>query len=367
MTCADTVGRLALHVEGRFVTTLSAPQPEGTKIRVLVADDDDAFRALIIEILSAVPDMTVVGEARDGNEAVESALALCPDVITMDVSMPGCSGIEATLQLVPRLADTRVVMFSAHQDREIVLDVVKAGAHGFIVKGDSVADVIRAVRAAAAGRPILSDKVTAPILEELVTLYQSERKRTAELEEMINSTIRTLAEVLQKRDEGTGDHSKRVVQLATSILRQLDPTAADDKAVERGFLLHDLGKVHVPDAVLLKPGPLTADEWRFMRLHPAAGAEIIKRLPQHLHGAIPIVRHHHERFDGKGYPDGLAGDEIPLACRAFAITDTFDAITSDRPYRSALSQEQAIEEIAANAGTQFDPDAVAVFLSLVGA
>jgi ribonuclease P protein subunit RPR2 len=272
------------------------------------------------------------------------------------------TGIEATKQLVRELPGTRVVMFSAHEERDIVLSVVKAGAHGFVVKGDSVNDIIRAVRAAADGRSVLSDRVTAPILEELVQVYHAERRRADEAVEMVRGFVTSFAKGVESRDQGTGDHSKRVVSLALRILSEMDPALAADPMIQYGYLLHDIGKIGVPDGILLKAGNLAHDELRVMRSHAALGAELIQPvLPE----VAPIVRHHHEWFDGSGYPDGLRREEIPLQCRAFAVADSFDAMTSDRPYRAAMSLEAAIDELAAGRATQFDPDALDTFFRII--
>ncbi len=142
---------------------------------------------------------------------------------------------------------------------------------------------------------------------------------------------------------------------------RVDPQLATRPEVAYGFFLHDIGKVGIPESVLCKPGPLTDDEWTIMRAHPAIGAQIVEPI-RFLQGAVEIVFTHHERWDGAGYPTGLVGEQIPLAARVFAVADSFDAMTSDRPYRSALSFDQALEEIRRGAGTQFDPTVVEVVL-----
>ncbi len=179
----------------------------------------------------------------------------------------------------------------------------------------------------------------------------------------IRSAAEALVAAIEARDGDTAAHSVAVVSVSIRILRTLDPAAADDPLVAYGFLLHDVGKLSVPDAVLYKPGPLVGPELTLIRQHPLWGAQILERMDG-LAGTLAqrIVRHHHERWDGSGYPGGLAGSAIPSACRAFAVVDAFDAMTRDRPYRPAMAVDAALDELAGGRGTQFDPDAVDILL-----
>ncbi|HVL82353.1 MAG TPA: HD domain-containing phosphohydrolase [Actinomycetota bacterium] len=195
---------------------------------------------------------------------------------------------------------------------------------------------------------------------ELLRLYQREKSRADALEGAVRVGVMALAGAIAARDAATGEHSGRVVRLATAVLQRLDWREAGRVSTEFGFVLHDVGKLGIPDAILLKPGPLTAAERSVMRQHPVLGVQVLERIPVFQEERITrIVRHHHERWDGRGYPDRLGGRDIPVACRAFAVVDAFDAMTSDRPYRTAVPAEEAIAEIHANSATQFDPEAVA--------
>jgi HD-GYP domain-containing protein (c-di-GMP phosphodiesterase class II) len=206
---------------------------------------------------------------------------------------------------------------------------------------------------------------------ELGLLYRSERLRSRELEhalddvrEMYVSTMTSLAQVVEAKDRTTRGHLDRTQRYGLAIAARIDPELAARPEVGCGFFLHDIGKVGIPESVLCKPGPLTEQEWSVMRAHPMIGAQIVEPI-RFLRGAVEIVRSHHERWDGAGYPAGLRGEEIPLAARVFAIADSFDAMTSDRPYRRALPFEIAYEEIVDGAGSQFDPQAVEAFTDLV--
>ncbi|MFN2627429.1 MAG: HD-GYP domain-containing protein [Gaiellaceae bacterium] len=208
--------------------------------------------------------------------------------------------------------------------------------------------------------------------EEVQQLHRAERtqRRRAEaaltdLEGLYASTVRALAATLELRDDVTGGHAVRVAAVAMQLAREVAPDLTDDPALEYGFLLHDLGKVGVPDAILLKPGPLSDLEFDQMRIHPMLGAEIISQIPYLSGVARDVVLAHHERWTGAGYPHGLRGKEIPLAARIFSLADAFDAMTNDRPYRRACSAREAAEQIRAAAGAQFDPNLVEPFVAVV--
>lgn len=200
-------------------------------------------------------------------------------------------------------------------------------------------------------------------------LYRHERSRVAETEAALHAlgasyleTVRALAAVVEAKDPATGRHLGRCRVYGAALMHRM---GLDDEHTdaELGFLLHDLGQVGVPDAILGKPGPLTAAEWRVMRTHPTIGHQIVSSIPM-LGAAAEIVRTHHETWDGSGYPDGLRGEEIPVAARAFGVIDAFDAMTTTRPYREALSVDRAASELTRMAGVQFDPEACEAFVPM---
>jgi ribonuclease P protein subunit RPR2 len=207
---------------------------------------------------------------------------------------------------------------------------------------------------------------------EFRDVYAAEREQRQaaelalrQLEESYASTVRALAAALELRDDQTGRHAQRVASLALRLTKRIAPDLLENPKLEYGFLLHDIGKIGVPDAVLLKPGPLTDKEVDQMREHTWLGERIVAQIP-YLNGiARRVVASHHERWDGEGYPRGLVGEQIPLAARIFSVVDAFDAMTNDRPYRSALPYAVAVGEIDARAGTQFDPSVADAFLGLL--
>lgn len=186
------------------------------------------------------------------------------------------------------------------------------------------------------------------------------------LNESYDLTLRGWARALEYRDGETAGHSQRVTKLSVAVGQTLRLEAEDLVNIRRGSYLHDIGKMAIPDHILLKPGPLVDEEWEVMKQHPVRSREFLSEIP-FLQGAIPIAYSHHERWDGTGYPDRLKGEEIPLLARIFAVVDNWDALTSDRPYRKAWSDEKVIAYLKENAGKMFDPQIVEVFLSVVPA
>jgi ribonuclease P protein subunit RPR2 len=193
---------------------------------------------------------------------------------------------------------------------------------------------------------------------DLRETFKQERARAQELQRSYMATVRALANAVEARDSYTGKHAERVAAYGIELAAAAGLELAENQQMEFGFLLHDVGKVAVPDAILFKPEPLTREERCVIEQHPVVGAEILRDV-EFLGDAKHVVRHHHERWDGAGYPDGLAGEDIPVAARMFSVADTLDALTTDRPYRKGRSFAEAREVIAAESGTQFDPAAVA--------
>ncbi len=212
---------------------------------------------------------------------------------------------------------------------------------------------------AAADREAQLERYAADLRE----VFQAERRHAQELRRSYRATVRALANAVEARDAYTGKHAERVAAYGMAIARAARLDIADSSEIEFGFLLHDVGKLAVPDAILFKAAGLTEREFAIMSRHPMLGWEILGDI-EFLGEAKEVVRHHHERFDGRGYPDGLQGEAIPIAARVFAVADALDALTTDRPYRAAASFAEAREEIRRGSGTQFDPAIVAAYDTL---
>ncbi len=238
---------------------------------------------------------------------------------------------------------------------------LKTGGQAQLAETQALRDELENTRRLAAEKEKQLERYAADLRET----FKQERERTQEIRRSYVATVRALTNAVGARDAYTGKHAERVAAYSLELARNIAPELVADPLSEFGFLLHDVGKVAIPDAVLLKPQPLTAAERTLMETHTVIGAQIIAGI-EFLSDAQAVVRHHHERWDGGGYPDGLAGEDIPIAARIFAVADTFDALTTDRPYRPATRFERAHEVIAAEAGRQFDPAVVAAFAEVPG-
>jgi cyclic di-GMP phosphodiesterase len=244
-----------------------------------------------------------------------------------------------------------------------------AGAKAVVHKPFSPLDLLALVARVADEREFVSGATTGedPQLllyaRDLATVARTERRQRRLLQEAYRQTAMALADAVDVRDRGTGLHAQRVQRYALGLAEAVDPSLLADPSLEYGFLLHDVGKIGISDQILLKQGPLDAEERELVHAHPTIGAQILHNVALLQGGGLDVVLHHHERWDGAGYPDGLAGEQIPLGARIFAVADTLDAMTSSRPYRAALGWPVAVEEIEAQSGRQFDPVVVQAFLA----
>ena len=225
---------------------------------------------------------------------------------------------------------------------------------------DASVEGLRAALAAREEEAAARESQLARYAADLRETFKQERERAQELKRSYRATVRALANAVEARDAYTGRHAERVAAYGLEIAAAAGVEIADNPEMEFGFLLHDVGKVAVPDAILFKPDRLTEEEYALIRKHPVTGWEILREI-EFLGEAKLVVRHHHERWDGGGYPDGLQGEDIPLVARIFAVADTLDALTTDRPYRPATTFPAARAEIARFSGSQFDPAVVDAF------
>ncbi|TML11528.1 MAG: response regulator [Actinobacteria bacterium] len=338
-------------------------------MRLLLVDDDEGLRALLRTTFEVVD--IEVDEASDARAAEERIAARQPDVIVLDVLMPGETGIELCRRLKddPATSDIPIVLLTGSEGGTLVASDA-AGADAFVRKPFSPLELLAVVERLAGGLygvPFRAGKKTDP--EEQLLLYARDLRHLLELERgqrvllqnAYRETVAALASALESKDTGTRAHSQRVQQYAIELSRAVAPGVAEEPATQYGYLLHDVGKIGIPDDVLRKPGPLTPEERRLMQTHTVLGEQMLGGVAFLRGEGLRVVRSHHERWDGDGYPDGLGGDEIPLAARIFAVADTLDAMTTDRPYRKAGPWESARDEIVRLAGAQFDPEVVDAF------
>jgi cyclic di-GMP phosphodiesterase len=336
---------------------------------ILIVDDDESIRGLLSACLDPAHRCATAASADEAARLLESGSF---DLVLSDITMPGESGLDFCSHVQKTCPRTVVVMISAMTDIEYAIEAMHEGAFDYVTKPFDLARVRAAVERALRYRRALEDKHR---YEQ--ELEQRVRIRTAELQsanEDLNfmldtvywnyrATLRGLARTLEARDIETGGHSDRVVAYSMRLGKKMRLHSNDLLALEQGALLHDIGKIGVPDAVLLKPGSLTTDEWVKMREHVGHGLRIIEGV-EFLRGARFVVGQHHEKYDGSGYPNKLRGDDIHIHARIFAVADAFDAIRSDRPYRAARTYEKACEELIAHAGSHFDPKVVSAFMSV---
>jgi len=331
------------------------------KLKVIVVDDTPHLRAVVRTILSGTPGFELVGEASDGNQALELVSRLKPDIVLMDVEMPGMDGRTATRVIAETSPNSKVIAWTNHEEPNLITEMIAAGAFGYLLKGISPHEFLDCLHWAANGQSVLSRELTSAVMTELARLFRHSEERADELHSSYLSTVQSLAAALETKDDQTGNHAKRVRDYAQIITENFDKALLQRESLVFGFLLHDVGKIGVPEQILMKPGPLDDTEWTVMRQHPNLGARILETATFLQPHAIEVVIAHHERWDGEGYPNKLAKDKIPVGARVFSVADTFDAMTSDRPYRKGMSIETAVAEILRCSGTQFDPDVVEAF------
>ena len=344
----------------------SGEEPRG--LRLLVVDDDPSLRILLRTTFEVVD--IEVDEADSADLARERIAERRPDVVVLDVNMPGTDGLTFCRELKANPATSHIgVVLLTGSEGGTERAAEASGADAFLRKPFSPLDLLNAVERLAGGLYEGPFRSAAGPPEEQLILYAQDLRRLLEVERGQRSllqrayreTVSALTGALESKDMGTGLHSQRVQKYAVELARGLEPALLEDQSVEYGFLLHDMGKIGIPDKILLKKGSLSTSERRLLETHTVLGEQLLSGVAL-LHGqGLEIVRHHHERWDGAGYPDGIGEAEIPLGARVFAVADALDAMTSDRPYRRAGTWAHAAAEIIREGGHQFDPQVVEVF------
>ena len=335
------------------------PETPSRKASILIADDDQEIRDVLSELLSEDYDCVAVGSAEEALTRLGFAQY---DLIISDITMGGMSGLEMVPHVAAAAPDAVVVMISGTQAVESAIHALRAGAFDYIIKPFDLRHVEAAVARALEHKSLCETKRRYEnYLEELVAQRTADLNRAlSSVEASYRATLKALAAALEARDEETRGHSERVVRFSLRLGRELNINGAEIRALEFGALLHDIGKIGVPDAILRKPGRLTESEWVKMREHPKLGEQILRGI-DFLAGASRVIAHHHEKWDGTGYPLALRGTEIDLCARIFAVADAFDAITSKRVYSDARPYEVAAKELDACTGRHFDPQVIAAF------
>ncbi len=344
----------------------SGPAP---RRRILLVDDDRALRLLLRTTLAAHE--YAIEEATSAEEATAIARFWRPSLAVLDVNLPGASGLTLCRELKQNrtLGSPCVILLTGGETTEE--DARAAGADTLMRKPFGPLDLLDAIDRVLGGtgepRTVAeaagSDQLLA-YARDLSHVIQEERAQRRLVQHAYRQTVTAFTDALEARNEATGHHAVRVHRYALELTEAVQPRLLDDPSLEYGFLLHDFGKIGIPDSILDKPGPLDADELGVMQRHPLIGAELLAGVPLLAGEGLEIVRCHHERWDGSGYPFGLAKAEIPLGARLFAVADALDAMTSERPYRRPLTWEHAVSEILTATGSQFDPQVVRAFALL---
>ena len=306
---------------------------------ILVVEDNRALREGLREMLG-MEGFTVL-TASNGREALDHMVAFTPDLILSDIAMPEMDGLTFFQEVRnrPDWVTIPFVFLTARGQKEDVITGKDLGAEDYLVK------------------PLTRDELVAAVRSRL---SRSRQLLMFQLQQSYETSLTVLANAIEVRDQYTRGHVERVTSYSMTLAEQLGWQEHQMEQLRFGAILHDIGKVHISEYILRKQEPLEEEEWQEIQKHPATGAEMIKDIP-YLVPALPVVRFHHERWDGKGYPYGLVADEIPMVARIVSVADGFDAMTTTRPYHPALSIEQAYHEIMRKSGTQFDPAVVAAF------
>jgi putative two-component system response regulator len=321
---------------------------------ILIVDDEYIGRETLQSVLEG--EGYELEMAENGLQAIEKAKKLLPDVILLDVMMPGMTGFEVCQRIRsdPQIAEIPIIILTALDDRESLLNALKAGADDFISKPFDRFEL----RARLLGITRLNR------YQKLIQERAKLREANAQLLKAYEPTIEGLSHALDLRDRETEGHSRRVTELTVKLAQAMNISEAEITHYRRGALLHDMGKIGIPDSILHKPDTLTDEEWVIMRKHPLLAYDMLSPI-EYLHPALDIPYSHHEKWDGTGYPRGLKDEDIPMSARLFAIADVWDALTSDRPYRGAWSEEEALTYIREQSSKHFDPNVVELFFKVI--
>ena len=334
------------------------------KLKILIVDDETCVRELLTHFLSQKGyDCVTVENASCALDSMEQEHF--PLVIS-DIRMPGLDGIALLQEIKKREPFTEVIMATALSETATAIEAMRHGAYDYVLKPFDLSAVGVSVQRALERRQLLiENKEYHNHLEEKVREKTSELlEKNMQLRLLFLNTIQSLVHTLEAKDTYTEGHSRRVAEISLCIAERLSFSSEELEKLHLAGILHDIGKIGVREECLNKPGTLTDEEYEEIKQHPLISERILKPLEE-LHGILDDIRHHHERYDGYGYPHGLKGETIPLGSRILAVADSYDAMTSDRPYRPALSSEKALKELEVNAGKQFDPKLVQVFSDLL--
>jgi putative two-component system response regulator len=306
---------------------------------ILLVEDSEVLRKGLKSLLEQENYTVVTGG--NGVEALEQLQAVTPDLILADILMPEMDGyaLFEAIRSRPEWISIPFIFLTARRERKHILAGKRLGAEDYLLKPIAPDDLLTAIRS---------------------RLGRSQQLLLAQIQESYETTLIMLSNAIEVRDPYTRGHVERVMNYAQTIAEYLGWSSAEVDNLRFGSILHDIGKIHISEEILTKAGPLSDEEWIEMKKHPEVGAELIKDI-HFLKSAVPVILYHHERWNGSGYPTGLKGEKIPVIARIVAIADSFDAMTTQRPYRDELTPERAFNEIVSGSGIQYDPLIVETF------
>jgi putative nucleotidyltransferase with HDIG domain len=347
------------------------------KSRILIVDDEPVIREVLFERLTEAGYECEV--ARNSLEALQKIRTQSYNLVLSDIAMPGGDGMSLLRQVKHEQPTLDVVMLTGVVDVDTAVRSIRLGASDYLTKPFNLEEVVLTIDRTLEKRRLVNENLEYQLdlerkvdertrelrrkREEVERLYTELKEAFHKIHATYDTTLEALMEALDARDSETQGHSRRVAEYTVAVARRLGISEDELTQFRWGALLHDVGKIGIPDAILRKPGPLTPDEWKIMKQHPGMGARILSSI-KFLGPAVDVVACHQERYDGAGYPRGLKGEKIPLGARIFSVVDCLDAMKMDRPYRRGTTYEKVREELIEYSGTQFDPKVVEVFLTI---
>ncbi len=318
---------------------------EGTA-KILIVDDEANMREYLSDALQE--EGYQVNTAEDGQRALEQVRKFSFDMAVVDIKIPHIGGLEVLHYIKKSKPETMTIIMTGNASLETAVEALREGAYDYLVKPFNMEKLLSVLKRGVREQRLLRENDR--LNDELKHTY---------MEVMVS-----LAIAIDAKNHGTQHHSRQVTKYTLIISEELKLPQEEREKIGRAASLHDIGKIGIPDPILTKPGSLNKEEWAQIEQHPARGAEILSPL-EFLSEVVPLIRHHHERYKGSGYPDRLKGEDISLGARIISVADAFEAMISERPYRRALSQEEALQEIEAGLGDQFDPQIGKLFISAI--
>lgn len=328
------------------------------KASILIVDDEATVREILLRTLSQ--EGYSCNTAADVDAAMELVETGCVDLVLSDIMMPGKTGIDLLKLVKSSCPDTAVIMVTAVADTQTAINAMKLGAYDYVTKPFNLVEVLMSVERSLEKRSLIVSN-----REYQEELEQKVEEQTELIRDTFLGAVMSLAEALDAKDRYTNGHSKRVTEIAVTLASEMELSQEMVDKIRLASLVHDIGKIGVPEEILLKKGKLTNEEFDLIKEHSVAGEKILKPIIKDRE-VLAMVRFHHEKYAGGGYPEGIEGEAIPLGARIMAVADAYDAMTSSRPYRAALSPEKARSQLLANRGSQFDPALVDLFVRVEG-